>query len=124
MLDCQLWPRIGYGICNSSATWDTLSSCMMQVYYQIIPRGGIRGSAPAQLRQLDRGFYGAGLPHLGVECMAQQITKLLTHYGCKNAIGLDLQVSVELFVIELGISTQPFEESYLRYNSWVTPTWI
>jgi hypothetical protein len=22
--DCQLWPRIGYGICNSSASWNEL----------------------------------------------------------------------------------------------------
>ena len=80
--------------------------------------------APVQLQQLDRGFYGAGLPHPGVECFASQINKLLTHYGCKNAIGLELQVSVELFAIELGISTQPFQESYLRYNKLVTQTWV
>jgi hypothetical protein len=124
MVDCQLWPRLGFGICNSTATWAELCDCMMRVYYQLLPKGGIRGSAPVQLRQLSRGFYGAGLPHPGVECFAQQISKLLTHYGCKNAIGLELQVSVELFVIELGISEQPFQESYLRYHKWITQTWL
>jgi len=124
MVDCQLWPRLGFGICNSTATWAELCNCMMRVYYQLLPKGGIRGSAPVQLRQLSRGFYGAGLPHPGVECFAQQISKLLTHYGCKNAIGLELQVSVELFVIELGISEQPFQESYLRYHKWITQTWL
>jgi hypothetical protein len=124
MVDCQLWPRLSYGLCNSSATWDTLRNCMMKIYYQIIPKGGIRGSAPAQLQLIDRGFFGAGLPHPGVECFAQQINKLLIHYGYKTSIGLELQVLVELFIIELGISMQPFQESFSQYNPWVTPKWI
>ena len=89
-----------------------------------MPKGGIRGTAPVQIRQLDRGFYGAGLPHPGVECFVSQVNKLLVHYGCKNAIGLELQVSMELLVVELGISTQPLRESFLRYNKWVTRTWL
>jgi hypothetical protein len=41
-----------------------------------------------------------------------------------SLIRLELQVSVELFAIELGISTQPFQESYLRYNKLVAQTWV
>ncbi len=78
MVDCQLWPRMGFGICNSLATWSELSECLRRVYFQLMPKGGIRGSAPVQIRQLDRGFYGAGLPHPGVECFASQVNKLLT----------------------------------------------
>ncbi len=66
---------------------------MRKVYYQLMPKGGIRGTVPVQIRQLDRGFYGAGLPHPGVECFVSQVNKLLVHYGCKNAMsgaaGLD-----------------------------------
>jgi hypothetical protein len=85
---------------------------MRKNWYQIISKGGIRCSAPVSIRQLDRGFYGAGFPHPGVECFAAQIMKLLTHYGCKSAIGLELQVSLELFIIELGMSNEPFSVSY------------
>jgi hypothetical protein len=50
MMERQLWPRIGYGICNNTAKWDDLEKCLRKVYYQIIPRGGIRRSAPATIR--------------------------------------------------------------------------
>ena len=60
-------------------------------------------------------------PRGGVLCKSDQ--QAIIHYGCKNAIGLELQVLVELFAIELEILAQPFQESFLRYNKWVTQTW-
>jgi hypothetical protein len=70
----------------------------------------VRRSAPVALRQLDRGFYGIGYPHPGVECLIEQVTKLLIHYGCKSSLGIELQVSMELLITELGISQQPLQE--------------
>jgi hypothetical protein len=58
-----------------------------------------------ELRQLDRGFYGIGLPHPGVECFVAQINKLLVHYGCSSGLGIHMQVSMEMMVIEEGISS-------------------
>jgi hypothetical protein len=66
MVDCQFWPQVGYGICNNMALWDELENSMQRVYWQLIARGGVRGSAPVALRQLDKGFYGIGCPHPGV----------------------------------------------------------
>ncbi len=57
VLDQQFWPHVGYGICNISATWDDLDQCLRRIYWQLVPRGGMRGSAVAPLHQLDRGFY-------------------------------------------------------------------
>ncbi len=70
MLERQLWPKISYGICNNSASWNKLSKVMRKIWYQIISKEGIRCSAPVPIRQLDQGFYGAGFPHPGVECFA------------------------------------------------------
>jgi hypothetical protein len=124
MVDCQLWPRIGYGICNNTASWRELENCMQRIYWQLIGRGGVRRSAPTGLRQLDRGFYGIGCPHPGVECLIGQITKLLVHYGCKSGLGIEMQVTMELLITELGISRQPLQESFESYGKWVTNTWI
>jgi hypothetical protein len=41
MVDCRFRPRVGYGICNNSATWDELDQCLTRVYWQIVPRGGV-----------------------------------------------------------------------------------
>jgi hypothetical protein len=124
MVDCQLWPRIGYGICNNTASWGELENCMQRIYWQLIGRDGVRRSAPTDLHQLDRGFYGIGCPHPGVECLIGQITKLLVHYGCKSGLGIEMQVTMELLITELGISWQPRQESFESYGKWVTNTWI
>jgi hypothetical protein len=124
MMERQLWPRIGYGICNNTAKWDDLEKCLRKVYYQIIPRGGIRRSAPATIWQMDRGFYGAGCPHPGVECLIEQVTKLLIHYGSKSGLSLEIQASMELMIIDLRVSEQPLGESYLRYGKLITHCWL
>jgi hypothetical protein len=35
-------------------------------------------------------------------------------------MGLQLKISINCMVIEMGISDQPFQESYRRYHPWVT----
>jgi len=61
-----------------------------------------RRSAYKELRDLDIGFYGGGFPNVPIECGIQQLNKLLMHYGCPSSVGVQLQSSMELFLIELG----------------------
>jgi hypothetical protein len=124
MLDCQFWLRLGFGICNNTASWDDLEFCLKKVYWQLVPQEGVRGSAPVPLRQLDRGFYGIGCPHPRVKCFLAQINKLLVHYGCQSGLGIQMQVSMELLITELGVSSQPFQESYGTYGTWITHSWL
>jgi hypothetical protein len=116
VVDCQLWPRVGYDICNNTALWVELKNCMQRVYWQLIGQGGVQRSAPMDLRQLDRRFYGIGCPHPGVECLIGQVTKLLIHYGCKSGLGIEMQVTMELLITELGIFWQPLQESFEIYG--------
>jgi hypothetical protein len=53
-----------------------------------------------------------------------QVGKLLMHYGCPSSNGMKMKVSLNQLVIELGISEQPLQESYSKYNKWVTWSWI
>jgi hypothetical protein len=98
MVDQQFWPRVGYGICNILATWDNLDQCLRMIYWQLVTRGGVRGSTAAPLHQLDRVFYGIGCPHTGIKCLVAQITKLLVHYWFQSGIGIKIQVSMELLL--------------------------
>ena len=124
MVDCQFWPRVGYGICNNTATWGELETCMHRVYWQLFACGGVCRSAWVALRQLDKGFYGIGCQHLGVECLIGHLTKLLVHYGCKSDLGIQLQVTMELLVTKLGLSLQPLQELFKTYGRWITNSWI
>ena len=72
MLDKQFWPRIAFGLCAVPATYQELSECLMKVYYEIHPQGGIRRTARRGTRQLAAGFYGVGCPHPAIECLVAQ----------------------------------------------------
>ena len=116
----QLWPKIGYGLCCNTASLGQLSVCLSKQFWQILPIGGVVRSAPKELRQIDRGFYGVGLLHPGVESVAAQLNKLLMHYGCKSSIGMKLTISLAYLTLEVGMSDQPLQESYKQYSSWTT----
>jgi hypothetical protein len=124
MMDKQFWPRISFGLCAVPATFHELSECLMKIYYEIHPQGGIRRTARRGTRQLAAGFYGVGCPHPAIECLVAQLNKLIMHYGSPSCLGINMQTSVELLVIELGLSTQPFVEDYDACQHWVTPSWL
>jgi len=106
------------------ATLLELDSVLMPLYEKMLPLGGIVSKANRGIRQLDRGFYGAGFPHPGVEATLEQTNKLLMHYGCRTALGTELQTSLELLVVDLGLSFQPFQVSYEHFGDWVTTSWL
>ena len=123
-VDRQMWPSAKYGLCCSMATLSELEAVLMPLYGKMLPLGGIVCKANRGIRQLDRGFYGAGLPHPGVEATLEQANKLLMLYGCRTALGSELQTSLELLVVDLGLSFQPFQVSYEQFGDWVTTSWL
>jgi hypothetical protein len=124
MMGKQFWPRVSYGLCVVSASYKELLECLMKTYYGIHPQGGIQWMARRGIRQLDLGFYGIGCPHPAIECLIAQLNKLLMHYGSQNYLGLEMQASVELLVIELGLSAQPFKEDFSVHHHCVTHLWM
>jgi hypothetical protein len=91
-----------YGICSSTATFDELSMALHQQYYQILPLGCVVRTTTVKSHTINLGFYGIGLPHLGVEALIAMLNKLLMHYGCGTATGQFVQGSYFLFFVELG----------------------
>ena len=120
----QLWPKLHYGLGSNTASLKDLSLCLKKQYWQMMPLGGIIRSAPTALRQLDHGFFGAGLPHVGIECTSAQVNKLLMHYGYPSHIGRELTISLGFMTLEMGISTQPLSQSFLQYSRRVTHSWL
>jgi hypothetical protein len=85
---------------------------------------GIVWTASKGIRQLDRGFYGAGIPHPGVEAIVEQLNKLRMHYNCCTALGTALQTSLGLLLVELGMSFQPLQLLYAHNRNMVTTSWL
>jgi hypothetical protein len=75
-------------------------------------------------RTIDAGFYGIGLPHLGVKALIAMLNKLIVHYRCNTAVGWFMKISYSLFLAEMGLSSQPLQESYERHKYLVTHSWM
>ena len=70
------------------------------------------------------GFYSVGCPHPAIECFIAQINKLLMHLGAASSLGTTMQASLDLLILELGMSSQPFHKDYKRNNKQVTHSWL
>ena len=123
-LKVQFWPRIGYNHCSSTASFNELDRALYRQYYQILPLGGVVCTTTVESRTIDAGFYGVGLPHLGVEALIAMSNKLIMHYGCNTAMGQFMKASYSLFLVEMGLSMQPLQESYKRYEYLLTHSWM
>ena len=93
---------------------------MMRTYYDMLLMSGMQRLVHRELRQMDQGFYGCGLPHPGIECFIAQFSKLLTNYGCDLGLGNHLQNSMKLMIVEGGVSTQILSLPFSCYSKWVT----
>jgi hypothetical protein len=78
-LKVQFWPHIRYGFCSSTAPFQELDRALRRQYYQILPLGGIVRTTPVEIQMIDTGFFGVGLPHLGVEALIAMTNKVLMH---------------------------------------------
>ncbi len=123
-VDRQLWPSVKYSLCCSMGTLSELELVMLPFYGKILLLGGIVRTASKGIQQLDRRFYGAGLPHPGVEAIVEQLNKLLMHHGCHTALDTELQTSINLLLVELGMTFQPLQLSYANFVNMVTISWL
>jgi hypothetical protein len=111
----QFWPRVGYSLCSSTATYGKLENALQKQYYQILPVGWIIRNAPLDSRMVDAWFFCPGLPHPGVEALIAMTNKLLMHYGCRSALEGFMKMSYSYLTLELGVSFQPLQALYSRF---------
>ena len=124
LMEHQFLPKVGFGCGTIAAPFDEISNALHRQYFQLLPFGGIRRSVRKEVRYLGKSFFGSGCPHLGVECFVGQLEKLLTHYGTQTVVGKLMQSSMELFIIEMGMSNQPLAEDYNIGSCWTTHSWL
>ena len=52
-LKVQFWPRVGYGLCSTTATFRELEQALHRQYYQILPLGGVVRHTTVASRTID-----------------------------------------------------------------------
>ena len=117
----KFWLKVKYGLCAITAPYDKLVDAMHKPYHLMCSVGGVAQSAKREIRYLDTGFYGVGFLHWGIESLIKSINKIMTHVGGKSLVATQYQMSLELLLLELGVSDQPFLEDFDKFSTWVTP---
>ena len=46
------------------------------------------------------------------------------HYGCPSNLGLKIKILLEYMILVMKISLQPLQDSYNKYEQWMTPIWL
>jgi hypothetical protein len=123
-LKMQFWPRVGYGLCSSTATFAALEKALHRQYYQILPLVGVVQTTPVMSRTINAGFYGVSLPHVRIEALIVMTNKLLMHYECKTVTERFMHISHSLLFVKLGMSFQPLQEDYEKLGYLVTHSWM
>ncbi len=123
-LKVQFWPRIGYGLCSSTATLEELDRALHCQYYQILPLGGVVCMALVRSRTIDAGFFRVSLPHLEIETLISMLNKLLMHYNCQTVTGRLMQLPYSLLLVKLGLLFDPLQESYSQFEHLTTHSWM
>ena len=123
-IDRQFWPKVSYGICCNPAPLPQLQSLLKKKYRTIVSLGGIAKTANTDISMTASGLYGAGLQHPGVETAVAHCNKLLMHYRCDTSVGSEFQISIELFLLEIGASFQPLQLQFDRYADMKTHCWF
>ena len=127
-IDRQFWPKVICGLCCNLAPLPQLQSSFKKQYRKMVSLGRIAKTEKTDIRMTASGFYGAGLQHPGVETVVAQCNKLLMHYGCDTSVGSEFQISIELFLLEIGASFQPLQLqfdgcSYRTTHFWFKTLW-
>ena len=45
------------------------------------------------------------------------------HYGFTSNLGLNMKIYLDYIILEVGTSLQPLQESYNKYEKWMTTIW-
>jgi len=64
-------PKLKYGLCANTYSYDELVDSMHKPFFWMAPLGGLIRSAKREVRYLDTGFDGLGCPHWGIESLIE-----------------------------------------------------
>ncbi len=53
-----------------------------------------------------------------------KVLKVSVIHGSSSGLGIHMQVSMEVLIIEGGVSAQILSEPFSRYGKWVTHCWL
>ena len=118
-----LWPSLTYGFAAITPDLNALEKAFQDLFRNVLSPLKVNKNIRTFYRVAPKRFQGLGLPNPLITMLSQKLHLLQTQFNQPTATGRMLQQSLEVFQMEVGISTNILEEDYSRLGNLATDGW-
>ena len=118
-----LYRKMNYGFSAIVVDPDLLDRTFQDVYRSALPSLGVNRNITKFFRTAPRRFGGLEMPQPSIDMLSQKLHLLQSEWSQPTATGNMLRQSLEVFQMELGLSSNPFTEDYEQYSQLVSAGW-
>jgi hypothetical protein len=95
------------------------------VYFKCLPLLGIQRHIELPWQTLPESFQGIGLPNFALHSLAAKLQLIQCIWGFKDAASISLLMGFEMFLMEIGMYDNPFNNDYSHFSLLVMDgTWF
>ena len=118
-----LWPSITYGFAAITPDIDALNKAVQDLVRNVLSPLQVNKNIRTFYRVAPKRFQGLGIPNPLIVMLSQKLHLLQTQFNQSSATGRMLQQSLEVFQMEVGISSNILEEDYSRLGNLASNGW-
>jgi hypothetical protein len=118
-----LWPSLTYGFAAITPDLDALDKAFQNLFRNVLSPLKVNMNIRTFYRVAPKRFQGLGMPNPLIVMLSQKLHLLQTQFSQPTATGRMLQQSLEVFQMEVGISSNILEEDFNRLGNLATDGW-
>ena len=118
-----LWPSMTYGFAAIIPNIDALDKAFQELFLNVLSPLKVNKNISKFYCGAPKRFQGLGMPNPLITMLSQKLHLLQTQFNQSTATGRMLQQSLEVFQMEVGISSNILEEDISRLGNLVRDGW-
>jgi hypothetical protein len=117
------WPSLPYGFAAITPDIDALDKSFQALFRNVLSLLKVNMNIRTFYRITPKHYQGLGMPNPLITMLSQKLHLLQTQFNQPTATGRMLQQSLEVFQMEVGISSNILEEDFIRLGNLATDGW-
>ena len=123
-----LMPSLTYGFASITPDLSDLEKQFQDLYFKVLSPLRVNQHIMKFYRMAPKRFQGLGMPNPGIVMLSQKLHLLQTQWDQPTTTGAMLHQALEVFQMEVGLSTDIFAEDFdrlghLASNGWWKHLW-
>jgi hypothetical protein len=118
-----LWPFLTYGFAAITPDIAALDKAFQNLFRNVLSPLKVNMNIRTFYRVAPKCFQGLGMPNPLITMLSKKLHLVQTQFNQPTATGRMLQQSLEVFQMEVGLSTNILEEDFSRLGNLATDGW-